>query len=445
LFSIAPALRSSLSLLYHAQFTIDDFDEEYDPQMPHIVPNPTEPVPQFIIGLSVQNYVNNVVNIQYLLGDRNSLPDMIWRSINAHAPSHEAVTLLSQLYFARQNPSVPFSLLDSEDRISKLQGMLSRAQGDLSADDAMTALHIVSYYLFAGGQGRWHEFLVFACHYARKVLENPNFMYHYPTALDAATPKDQFVVKTAIWFDVLASITTRKPPQLLLYIRALFKPDNSYVGTPMTCSMMSPMGCENTVVWALAETSDLSYWKRRGERNGDLSVRELVRRVQEIEPYLADPIRPIRPQVSPEDWSRFVASEIFRTSTKLFLKSVESGDFPHVQEIRDGVSKTLQAIRDTPKGIGGGRGGGMSDDRSQSAIVRSTVFGSYICGSLTDDYHVLTQLTNHLEQNAGHEGVGNCWDVSTTLKGLWKSRGTIGPRRPVPWRKHLAQQGILLV
>jgi len=383
--------------------------------------------------------MNDIMNIQYPFGD-HSIPDMIWGSMNAHPPSHEAVALLSQLY-SGQRDQMHFTIPDAEDRISRLQAALSRAQFEdrLSADDGMTALHIVLYYLLAGGRGRWNEFLMFACHYARKVLENPSFMHHYPTALEAAPPKDQFVVKTAIWFDVLASITTRRPPQLLLYIRALFKPDNSSLGMPTTCSMMMPMGCENTVVWALAETSNLSYWKRRCEENGDLSVDKLVQRVREIEPYLADPILPIGQL---ENCSRFLASEIFRTSTKLFLKSVESGDFPHVQEIRDSVFETIDAIQDFLKGIGGG---GIGTDNRYRSAMRSTRFGSYICGSLTDNRGVLRELTTYLESNMAHEGVGNCADVMHLLAEIHYTKLASGPRRSAPWRKQLVLKGVLLI
>jgi len=378
--------------------------------------------------------VNNIVKIQYPFGD-HSISEMIYHSINAHPPSHEAVTLLSELFGRRDQTC--FSVPDAEDRISKLQPALSRAQSEdrLSADDGITALHIALYYFLVGGRGRWNEFLMFACHYARKVLENPSFMYHYPTALEAATPKDQFVVKTAIWFDVLASITTRTPPQLLSYIRALFKPDNSLSGMPTTCSMM-PMGCENTVVWALAETSDLSCWKHRGEQNGDLSVDELVRRVREIEPYLADPILPIRQH---ENFSWFLASEIFRTSTKLFLKSVELGDFPHVQEIRDSVFETIDAIQDFLKGIGGS--GGFRTDNHCRSVMHRTRICSYICGSLTDNRGVRKELTTYLELNMGHEDS----DLMHLLAEVHDTMQVIGPRRPAPWRRQLMQTGIVLI
>lgn len=385
----------------------------------------------------MHEYVNNIVNIQYLLGDKQTLPNMIWDAVMTHSPSQEAVNLLAQTYHARQHNRA-ISVLESEamkQRVSNLKEVLKNAETFLTADDAMAALHVVSLYLFDGGYGKWNEFLSVACTYVMKVLENPIYYRNYPDALDGASPKDQFVVKTTIWFDVLASITTMKPPVLLEYIRALFRPNTSWVGAPKNYTMMSPMGCENVVVWALAEASYLSWWKRRRLMAGDLSIRQLVYQIQEIEPYLQAGPRPIQPQSDAEGWSRYLASEIFRTSTKLFLKSVESGDYPHVQEMRECVQETLTAILEFPKG---------SLDMT-SAIVRNTVFGFYVCGSLTDSEGVLRALDLQLTQSSGDGGVGNTSTISNLLRELWEQRMSTPPGQPVQWRQLLRKREILLV
>ena len=185
---------------------------------------------------------------------------MIWDAVMKHSPSQEAMNLLAQTHHAWQH-NWGISVLDSDvmqQRVSNLKEVLKNAELFLTADDAMAALHVVSLYLFDGGQGKWNEFLSLACMYVARVLEDPRYFANYPKALEGATTKDAFVVKTTIWFDVLASIMTMRPPVLLQYIRALFRPNTSWVGTPKNYSMMSPMGCENVVVWALAEASYLS-------------------------------------------------------------------------------------------------------------------------------------------------------------------------------------------
>jgi hypothetical protein len=326
--------------------------------------------------------------------------------------------------------------------ISSLKGSLSsKGKSRFTADDAMTALHIVSLYLFDGGQGKWNDFLSLAAMYVEHVLENPAHFRNYSTALEAATPKDEFVIKTTIWFDVLASITTQKPPRLLNYIRELFRPDQSWIGRPPSYSMMSPMGCQNIVVWALAETSYLSYWKTHQEQRGTLSIPELVRKVADIEQYLRPGPRPERPHENAEDWSRFLASEIFRTSTRLFLKTVESGDFPHVPEVKDAVDDAFMAIIEFPKSLQNLQN--LGDYKS--AIVRSTVFGIFICGSLTNDERQKSNLHLQLTQNTGHEGVGNTRATWQLLEKLWLERAQKEPQKPVQWRQLLNKAEILLV
>ncbi|KAF9485135.1 hypothetical protein BDN70DRAFT_927679 [Pholiota conissans] len=438
----SPAIRSSFSKnnLYGDNpqlYIIDELpDEPFDlaKSVSHFYPS--EQIPYELLNNSMREYVNNVVKIQYLLGDRDILPIMIWDAIKMHRDSHEAVNLLARAYYGRQNDNQYSVLQDINviSTISSLKGSL-QLKAHFTADDAMTALHIVSLYLFDGGRGKWSEFLFFASRYVKTVLEKPEFYHNYPAALEAASAKDQFVVKTTIWFDVLASVTTQQPPVLLTYIRELFRPNRSWVGNPTTYSMLSPMGCENTVVWALAETAELSYWKRRHETQGDLSVRELVKRVQDIEMHLQPGPRPQRPGGDVDTWSRFVASEIFRTSTKLFLKSVESGDFPYVSEVQDCVLETYNAIMEFPAAL-------MT---VKSAVVRSTVFGIFICGSLTDNHDMRRVLYNHLLQNSGHEGVGNCTTVSSLLDTMWRERDAGPLNLPVRWREYLNHAQILLV
>lgn len=398
---------------------------------------PSQVVSFQIISDATRNYVLNVVKIQYLLGNRKSLPEMIWRAINAHSDSRDAVALLSKAYYGRQqDPN--FSVLADADTLEGIQAIGSSlsSRPRFSADDAMAALHVVSLYLFDGGRGKWSQFLYFATQYVRDVLEAPLYRRNYPQALEYATPKDQFVVKTTIWFDVLASITTQEPPQLIDYIRELFKPNPSYVGKPCTYSMLDPMGCENDVVWALAETSCLSYWKRNHERTGDLSIRELVIKASDIDQHLAAGPRPFPPQPDEDSWRRFLASEIFRTSAKLFLKSVESGDHPHVPEVRACVDECYDAIMRYPS---------AETPSARSTIVRSTVFGVFICGALTDDPGKQNVLRTHLMQNSGQEGVGNVNVVLEILEKIWHRKTQQGRNAAVQWRHYLRHYEILLV
>ncbi|KAF9532464.1 hypothetical protein CPB83DRAFT_846832 [Crepidotus variabilis] len=438
-----PAKKSIFGPHYHTLWTIEqEPDPDIGPEDPSpTVIRPSQYLPFECVNQSMKDYVDNVVKIQYLLGDNLTLPEMIWQAVNTHQASQEAVRLLSSTYYSR-NHDPNQRVVDGQTvaiRIDHLRSTLY-ATPIFTSDDAMAALHVVSVYLFDGGKGPWLDFLTLACTYAARVLDHPRYFRVYSNALESASPKDAFVIKTAIWFDVIASITTQQAPILIQYIRELFKPNQSFVGSPPTYTMMSPMGCENVVVWALAEASELSCWKSRHERMGDLSIRELVRRASEIEPYLQAGPQPIKPCDSPESWARYFASEIFRTSTKLFLKSVEAGDFPNVSEIKYCVQDVVNCLQETFSRIH------LINSQVElvSAVIRSTVFGIYLCASLAEE-PVMHGLEVMLQQHSGNEGVGNCLSVSQLLQDLQWHRANSSPSNPVPWRRLLAQQKMLLV
>ena len=421
-------------------------DDEYDCIDPHnrgvstiTAIRPSSLVSPELINESLREYVNNVVKIQYLLGDNAILPNMIWEAITVHEESREAVNLLSQIYSKRRQDPLRQVLSDIPFKC-RVEGLQATLVGKpvSSADDAMAALHVVSVFLFDGGKGAWNVFLDIASVYVMALLENPRYHRNYAAALQACGPKEEFIVKTTIWFDVIGSITTQEQPRLLSAIRELFDPNRSFIGGHPNCSsysMMSPMGCENVVVWALAEASSLSCWKRSNKRKGTLSQRELVRRVEDIENHLEP--QPPQPQPhleNPEEWSRLLASRIFRSATKLFLQSILHGDHPRVPELRRCVDETFNCIVDFPSPV--------TDNKP--AIVRSTVFGIFLCGSLMDDPVKKRLLSLHLQQEAGADGVGNTSTVLRLLQQLWETRRR-SPKSSVPWREQLKEAQILLV
>ena len=378
----------------------------------------------------------NVIKIQYPLGD-HILPDIIWEAITVHEELREAVNLLSQIYSKRRQdpPREVLSDASFKDRVEGLQATLTASGRTASANDAMAALLVISVFLSDGGQGAWSAFLDIASAYVMAVLENPRYHRNYAAALQACNPKDEFIVKTTIWFDVIGSITTQEQPRLLCAIRELFDPNRSFIGSYASYSMISSMGCENVVVWALAEASSLSCWKRSKKRKGTLSQRKLARKVEEIEINLEpQPPRPQPPPESPEEWSRLLTARIFRSSTTLFLQSILNGDHPRVPEVRRCVSKMFKCIVDLTNVV----------SNNKPVFGPSTMFGIFLCGSLTDDPIKKHRLSLHLRQEAEVGGVGNASTVLRVLQQQWESRER-SPKASVPWRKHLKQAQVLLV
>jgi hypothetical protein len=437
-------------LLYHYEFPLEDYvtleDSEQSYEMFKI---PTDFLPRSRVNDLVEHYMKNVIDIQYLLADYQ-IAGIIFESVERHRHSRNAVMLLASVHAKRfRHPTQPVlesNDPDTQERLSAL-GMLLGRHDSLITEDAMAALHMVSSILFDGGQGGWKDWLQVANNY----VDNLFAMSLSPAnALLDSNAKDAFVVKTAIWFDVLASVTTHKRPHFLEAIRAMFDPNRSGIfdtaGTPPQYSMMSPMGCENHVVWALAETSELSCWKQDQICAGSLSVPDLVIKASYIDAYLAPPaIYPELPQ-GDRECSRHLASEIFRASARLYLRSVVSGDHPAVWDIRESVKDTLHCIGRIPVDA--------FSDRSTIArsVVRSTVFSFFICGALATEESQRDTIRKILEREKG-ESVGNCSSIHSLLDALWQERSQYTVRRglppvsspPVEWRKKLKKSRILLV
>ncbi|XP_006459067.1 hypothetical protein AGABI2DRAFT_191135 [Agaricus bisporus var. bisporus H97] len=91
------------------------------------------------------------------------------------------------------------------------------------------------------------------------------------------------------------------------------------------------------------------------------------------------------------------------------------------------------------------------DRKIHKLVIRSTVFGFYITGALTDNLGYRKMIQEYLLDEAG-EHVGNVKIIADLLQGIWRERGEEGrrgePRREVPWREKLLVNGeapVLLV
>ena len=411
---------------------LDDDDEygyinQYNLGAPAIPATlPSNLVPQEVLN----NSLSNVIKILYPFGDDNIL-NMIREGITVHEELRAAVDLFSQIYSKRRQVPLRQVLSDIsfKGRVDGLQAALMAAQAGRiasSANDAMAALLVVSVFLLDGGQGAWSAFIDIASAYVMAVLEDPRYHRNYRAAFQACNPKDEFIVKTTIWFDVIGSITMREHPRLLAAIRELFDPDQSFMSSS---SMMSPMGCERVVVWALAEASNLSCWKRSSNRKGTLSQRELVRKVEEIETHLERHAPLLQPHPENPEWSRLLNSQIFRSATKLFLQSIANGNRPRVPEVRRCVDETFRYIVDTS---------------IPNVAHNNSVFGIFLCGSLTDDPIKRHLLSLHLQKMEEAVGIGNASTVLRLLQQQWESRKR-PPKASVPWREQLKLAQVLLV
>ncbi|KAK0485233.1 fungal-specific transcription factor domain-containing protein [Armillaria novae-zelandiae] len=424
-----PSMRSSISPSYNFSFTVPD-DPPFESTMPYYT---TPLLPGGSADELVNHYLNVVLAIQFQLADETRLPQVIYNAVEGDC-YRNAARLLALIHQQRDMPTV-FALQDitTMHQYDELKRALSRCQ-EYTEDEAMASLTVISSFLFDGGKGEWQLWLEVAFQYAKVILGR----YTSPrAALMSCTEKERFLVKTAIWFDVLASVTTRNPPLFLETIRELFAPDASgitelYESVPAELSMMTVMGCETRIVWALAETSYLASWKQRQLDRGALSVPSLFMRSQPIDLCLSEPIQFPRNESS-SDEARNLSSEIFRTSARVYLRAVVSGDHPSVADIATSVQDALSILGDLNH---------RCTARVRTAVIRSTVFAFFVCGCLTDNpshRHTLRTLL------AGEGSVGNCSALVQLLDKVWNIRSRLSRHEPVPWRQILNEEKMLLV
>ncbi|KXN88625.1 Transcriptional regulatory protein pro-1 [Leucoagaricus sp. SymC.cos] len=428
----------------------------------------------------LQRYQNEVITFQYLLlGGSNVIRNHIVTTIDAAEKltcEQQAAALLSRVHFLRfARPTNQMVLQCETDVRLQLHEIENALQGTMTLrpEGAMAALHLISVILFDGGHsGSWFKYLNIAALYVKEKMRGLTRINNGIEELRKLGEKEAFIVKTSIWFDVLASVTTGDYPLLLDVVRSLFKPGQSglmelsnaaaaastaavregYNMPPHDekISMIAPMGCENKVVWALAEISALGTWKHHAQEKGTLSIKDLVHRSAEIEKELEIKYQPMKILADFPDvisYSRYLASNIFRASALLYLHAVVSGGYPHVPQIHTAVDEVMRWIRRIPV-----KPTKQEEKNIHRTVIRSTVFAFYITGALTDNLKHRQVILDYLCEEGG-EIIGNCKITMEILTEIWAGRRRCSPggqcKEEVMWRekliRHPGQESILLV
>jgi hypothetical protein len=434
-----PAIASSFSATYHGDYEpyfIDDVDVT-QVVSPHPYNMYLKPKTDHLMSY----YLGNVMDLQYLLADSQHIRHILLPIVTTGV-SGDAARLLAAIHVQRSDrKSDNFVALQDEhtkDQYDALMQVLNKTTR-YTEDEALAAISVISSFLFDGGGGAWQGWLKVSYSYAESIFRDRDprdTLQHCPDTT-------RFIIKAAIWFDVLAAITTQESPRFLHYIRQLYSPETSLVWDPSLppspeLSMMSVMGCENHIVWVMAEASALSVWKREQIQRGCLSVPELVARANNLDKTYLNPT-PLELPFDPndKDMARGLSSNIFRAATRVYLRSIVSGDFPHVPDIMEAIDETMSFVL-APHG----------SQRVHSCVVRSTVFAFFICGALTDKSHYRDEIHNKLSlkfEDASTSTVGNSASIRKLLNKIWSGRSKMPPRAPVPWRDVLRESSMLLV
>ncbi|KAI1797030.1 fungal-specific transcription factor domain-containing protein [Ganoderma leucocontextum] len=362
----------------------------------------------------INHYLHSVLPIQYLLAD-SSIKNFMFRIIQNSQAARDAACLLSTLHMHYMYPA-PTDSNAVNTIYRRIQGNLLTERRSYTEGDAMAGLHIVSSFLFSGGRGGWEVWLDIASQYVLTILNDPD-VYGPEEALRRCSESTRFIIKTTMWFDVLASVTTQQVPRFLEYYRLLF--NGAYIDDPLggtgaapEISMLPVMGCENKIVLAIAEISNLAHWKEGCLRRGALSIPELVHRGALIEEQLLAPAGPGGGGGDEGEvlWRRRLTNNIFRASAKVYLHTVLSGDYPACPEIVGAVAETIGALHDVPE-----------QPSVHRSVVRSVVFGICLSGCLTDDRAQRAFLLKMLERQQ-QESVGNIREVARLMQQVWQRR-----------------------
>ncbi|GAB1192630.1 hypothetical protein APSETT444_001823 [Aspergillus pseudonomiae] len=121
------------------------------------------------------------------------------------------------------------------------------------------------------------------------------------------------------------------------------------------------VGCEGWVLVPILEAMLLANWKKDQESKGQLSIRELLTKVDHIESILGDRMKRLAPAVlqqkeagvssqSPEQ-IRLVHTYIFAHASFVHLHTVASGAQPSVPEIQQSIDKSLAAWQLLPPSL----------------------------------------------------------------------------------------------
>ncbi|KIY69099.1 hypothetical protein CYLTODRAFT_373303 [Cylindrobasidium torrendii FP15055 ss-10] len=382
----------------------------------------------------VEQYMTEVAPKQWLLVDPATMSSLL--QVIAHNADND-IPRQAAMLLALVHNNLTKNVEDSGSAAKYNDLKLKSSVGTVEyADRALCAFMLISVILFRGGRGEWNGWLNHACDYVAASFDD--FSGHERQRLRSLGGTEQFLVKASIWFDVLAAISTGNPARLQPISRGLFtQPAIGVAGpafhTSKELSMLEVMGCESHVVLALSDALGLAAWKDQQARDGTLSHRELFVLAARIEEGIHKEAKPL---IGTDELSvkRHFCSEMYRTSTRLFLRSIVSGDFPGVKDIQEGVADVMavwvQAQREE----------NLYSQSITSAIVRMALFAFAICGALTDREDVRVQIEVVLKAQGMF---GNSASLLELLRELWST-----PRRrdtPVRWREALKEKNLLLV
>jgi len=217
-------------------------------------------------------------------------------------------------------------------------------------------------------------------------------------------------------------------------------------------------GFPDEILYAIAQTSELAFWKTQESLKGTLSTRELIRRGDAIEqgirqvqettatscglPLELGLIAELSPLIGGDsnsespflnDDARQKVRGLFKESALLYLHSTLSDPNPGVLEISTSVANIIQLIQQLSVGD----------------IDQTIVLPIYIAGCMTDNPVQRRFLSGRLRT---HNNLGNLAQTRSAMESVWRKRDILRQTgapgwETVDWRDGLreASSSLLLV
>ncbi|KFY06751.1 hypothetical protein V492_07782 [Pseudogymnoascus sp. VKM F-4246] len=207
------------------------------------------------------------------------------------------------------------------------------------------------------------------------------------------------------------------------------------------------MGCENWAMLLIMDISFLDDWKQNLQISAQLSMRELVTRATRIERRLEDGIRdnstrlnqltnhsiPSNPGTGTQEPTHLILliTRIFACSALVYLNVVVSGAYPETPEIRENVSRTIEAFRALP-GI---------------EVINNLTWAYCIVGCMAIEEEKMFFRGLAVSSAGDAPTFGNLSTALAIMEECWRLRREEERRQPVDWRTAMnsLEMSVLLV
>lgn len=202
------------------------------------------------------------------------------------------------------------------------------------------------------------------------------------------------------------------------------------------------MGCENWAMLLIMDIAFLDDWKQNLQISAQLSMRELVTRAARIERRLEDGIRDNSSRLSQltshstsssilgtgvqqQTHLILLVTRVFACSALVYLDVVVSGAYPEMPEIRDNVSRTIDALR-ALHGI---------------AISTSLTWAYCIAGCMAMEEEQVFFRGLAASSDGDAPTFGNFSKALPIIEECWRLRRNEN-RQPVDWRTAMDSLGV---